>query len=69
MGHPKFVLSVATPTRPPRISGSAVPVAVMPSMSSFSDPIIQSTWMRLSLAPLAASCWGVSLSPSRRHDV
>jgi hypothetical protein len=41
------------------------PVAVMPSMSSSPEPIIQSTWMRLSLAPLAASSSGVSLSPSR----
>ena len=42
---------------PWRISGSATPVAVMPSMSSLPEPIIQSTWIRLSFAPLAASCF------------
>ena len=40
---------------PWRISGSAVPSAVMPSTSVSAEPIIQSTWMRLRLAPAAAS--------------
>ena len=44
------------PTHSPwRISGSAVPSAAMPSTSVSAEPIIQSTWMRLRLAPAAAS--------------
>ena len=53
---------------PRRITGSTVPDAVTPSTSSSADPIIQSTWIRLVLAPRAASSSGLSLSPSRTHD-
>jgi CheY-like chemotaxis protein len=40
---------------PLRMSGSLRPSLRTPSTSISAEPIIQSTWMRLSLAPLAAS--------------
>ena len=52
---------------PLRIRGSTLPVAVMPSKLISLDPIIQSTWIRLSFAPLAASSSGVSRSPFFRQ--
>ena len=48
---------------PRRISGSERPSAPMPSTSISPEPIIQSTWIRLSFAPLPASCAWSSASP------
>ena len=52
---------------PLRISGSAVPSTCRPSTSISAEPIIQSMWMRLELAPRAASSSGDSADPPRMH--
>src|ERR687894_679197 len=52
---------------PPRIRGSACPSAVMPSTSTWSDPIIQSMWIRLRFEPRAASSSSLMAPPPRMH--
>ena|SRR5579863_8047622 len=52
---------------PCRISGSALPSCVMPSTSTCSEPIIQSTWIRLVLAPRAISASLPVAPPSVKH--
>src|SRR5947209_6035240 len=52
---------------PERIRGSGWPEAVTPSMSISGEPIIQSTWIRLSFAPREASSSLVIFSPWMRQ--
>src|SRR4030095_1007536 len=52
---------------PLRINGSTVPSAAIPSTSIFADPIIQSTWIRLSFAPSFANAALSIFSPPIRH--
>jgi hypothetical protein len=50
---------------PLRNTGTRRPSAWTPSMSTLSEPIIQSMWMKLLLPPCAAICSGVSLRHRR----
>src|ERR1700759_2918238 len=60
--------SVATHAHSPlRKTGTRRPSAWTPSISVWSEPIIQSMWIRLALPPCAAICCGESFAPSTKH--
>lgn len=52
---------------PLRITGTRVPSGFTPSISTLSEPIIQSMWIRLEFPPCALICSCVSDAPSRKH--